>query len=418
MAKLTRYVQKLFGSTAGANRISEFGSLAAGTPTTFSGSTVTPDDVQALSNYLQGWDGAVIGNNSPAIQDMNAVQWLLSRQLAYLFQAGIPEYDASTAYYQNSFCQVSGTVYLSLTDNNVGNTPASSPSNWSAYISPRSPATRQRFTATGTTAGHLFTISTSSTCAAGDTYTNNGHTYTVLAALSAQSGQVLFTSGALAPTASGTLTRSSGAGTSSITFTLATALATYTTPANCTSVQVECVGGGGGGQGSVGVGGEGGNGTASFFGALLLSAGAGVGGGAGFAGGAGGTGSLGGLVGIIATGNSGGSTTSVSSYSAPGGNGGGSFLGGGAAGGAGTGGGANAQANTGGGGGGTGADSGAPSPPGAGGGGGGYVKGLIYSPAATYVYAVGAGGSSGAGIGVKVGGTGGSGEIVVTEYYQ
>lgn len=124
MAKLTRYLQQIFGSTANAGRISKFGSLAAGSPTTYSGATVTPANVQALSNYLQGWDGANIGNNSPAVQDMNALQWLFSRQLAYLFQEGIAEYDASTTYYTGSLCNYSGVIVQSLIDSNTGNTPS------------------------------------------------------------------------------------------------------------------------------------------------------------------------------------------------------------------------------------------------------------------------------------------------------
>lgn len=135
MAKITRATQKLFGSTANAGRLSKYGSLAAGSPVTYSGSTVTPANIQALSNFLQGLDGGVIGNNSPAIQDQNSLFYLAFYQLAYLLQQGIPEYDASTTYYTNSFCQVSGTVYVSLIDNNTGNTPASSPSDWQLYLS-------------------------------------------------------------------------------------------------------------------------------------------------------------------------------------------------------------------------------------------------------------------------------------------
>ena len=53
---------------------------------------------------------------------------------------------------------------------------------------------------------------------------------------------------------------------------------------------------------------------------------------------------------------------------------------------------------------------------GAGGGAGGYVETLIQSPAATYSYAVGAGGTGGGGS-TASGGAGGAGYIVITEYY-
>lgn len=125
--------------------------------------------------------------------------------------------------------------------------------------------TLQSFTSTGTQTGWLFTISTSTTCAVGDTYTNNSNTYTVRQALSAQSGQVLWMSGTGA-TSGTTLTRSAGAGTSSITFSVKIATATYTTPSSPgpISIFVEVVGGGGGGGGcasavaSCGAGGGGG----------------------------------------------------------------------------------------------------------------------------------------------------------------
>jgi hypothetical protein len=62
--------------------------------------------------------------------------------------------------------------------------------------------TIQKLLSTGTTTGYVFTISSSTTCAVGDTYTNNGNTYTVLGALTAQTGQVMFCSGASAPLSS------------------------------------------------------------------------------------------------------------------------------------------------------------------------------------------------------------------------
>ena len=61
MSKLTRYFQKVFGSTAAADKIGIFGSLAAGNPQY----ATTPTQIQSLSNFLNGWSSAVIGNNSP-----------------------------------------------------------------------------------------------------------------------------------------------------------------------------------------------------------------------------------------------------------------------------------------------------------------------------------------------------------------
>jgi hypothetical protein len=105
---------------------------------------------------------------------------------------------------------------------------------------------------TGTTAGYLFTISTSSTVVKGDTYTNNTNTYTVLNSLTATSGQVLYMSGASAPTASGNLSRSTGSGTATIAFTSNLALASITVGSTARMLRVLAIGGGGGGAGTTG----------------------------------------------------------------------------------------------------------------------------------------------------------------------
>lgn len=287
--------------------------------------------------------------------------------------------------------------------------------------------TIQKFTSTGSTTGYVFTISTSTTCAVNDTYTNNGNTYTVLAALSAQSGQVMFMSGSGAPLASGTLTRSAGAGTASVTYTLATALGTYTTPSSPAplSIRVRLVGGGGGGGGSGTAGGSGVSaGTSTFFGALLL---AGNGGGAGQTNGggsavAGGTASLGsGPIGLAFQGSGGaaGSGVAATNEYGMGGSGGCTPFGGaGMTVGNTTGQSAIANTGSGGGGGGTG-NSITSGGGGGGGGGGGYVDAIITSPASTYVYCIGSGGSNGsAGTNGNAGGSGGSGFIIVEESYQ
>jgi alpha-tubulin suppressor-like RCC1 family protein len=117
MAKLSRITQKIFGSGAGANQVGQFGSYAAGSPVISS----DPSVIQSLSNWLTGWFGAVVGGNSPAIEDMNGLHFVLTYQLAYLMQAGIPEYDTGTTYYTGSLCMSGGNIYRSLADNNTGN---------------------------------------------------------------------------------------------------------------------------------------------------------------------------------------------------------------------------------------------------------------------------------------------------------
>jgi hypothetical protein len=66
---------------------------------------------------------------------------------------------------------------------------------------------------------YRFTV-TAATAAAGDTYTNNGQTFTVTDAIAA--GTVLYCFGTGAPSASGNLVRTSGAGTNPIVFSAVT----------------------------------------------------------------------------------------------------------------------------------------------------------------------------------------------------
>lgn len=145
MAKLTRILQNIFASTASAGQIGEFGSLAAGTPTT----TVDPAVAQSLNNWKGGWFDAILGGNSPAIEDMNAVHFVTTYQLAYLFQAGIAEWQIATVYYTGSLVNSAGVVYVSLADDNTGNL-VSDTTKWKIYSPPLTPTVQKFLTGTGT----------------------------------------------------------------------------------------------------------------------------------------------------------------------------------------------------------------------------------------------------------------------------
>lgn len=126
MSKIARFTQKIFGINAGTDQIAQIGSLNAGTPVY----STNPATLQALSNYLAGWFSVVIGSNSPAIEDDNALNYVMTSQLAYLTQAGIAEWDSGTTYYIGSFASDGvGGFYVSLTDNNLNNALTST-SNW------------------------------------------------------------------------------------------------------------------------------------------------------------------------------------------------------------------------------------------------------------------------------------------------
>lgn len=128
MAKLTRKNQKIFADSAAASQITVFGSIKENSPNPPDYSK-DPDLIQS-NEFMQGWTGATQDDYAPYRQDMNAIQYLVTRQLAYLFQAGIPEYDSSTQYYANcSFCQINGVVYLCIQDA-LNKLPTTEPTYW------------------------------------------------------------------------------------------------------------------------------------------------------------------------------------------------------------------------------------------------------------------------------------------------
>ncbi len=122
MAKLQRKSAKVFAEQANAavGGIAQFGSLAAG-DIQYSKDV---DVIQALDAYKQGWQSAVVGNKSPAMEDRNALDYLLSYQQAYIMQHGVPEWLSTETYYKNSYVVDSnGELRVSVGDNNTGHDP-------------------------------------------------------------------------------------------------------------------------------------------------------------------------------------------------------------------------------------------------------------------------------------------------------
>lgn len=122
MAKLQRKSAKVFAEQAQAavGGIAQFGSLAAGNIQY----SKDVDTIQALPAYQQGWASAVVGNKSPAMEDRNALDYLLSYQQAYIMQHGVPEWLSTETYYQNSYVVDSnGELRVSIGDNNTGHDP-------------------------------------------------------------------------------------------------------------------------------------------------------------------------------------------------------------------------------------------------------------------------------------------------------
>ena len=199
---------------------------------------------------------------------------------------------------------------------------------------------------------------------------------------------------------------------------------TYYTPAGCTRIRVKMAGGGGGGGG----GGTSGSANATAggnttFGTALLTANGGAaaawsGGGGGAVGGAPTVNSPALAIVSLTGGAGGGSTVSQGETDFQVGSHGGqnAFGGGGGAGAAGANG-LGGQTNSGGGGGGAGSPNSATAASGPGGGAGAYIEALIVNPLASYAYAVGASGTGETGASAN-GGAGGSGVIIVEEFYD
>jgi hypothetical protein len=117
MAKIARKHQKIFaGTVSPTGVVATFGSKKAGAIAYSS----DPDVIQSLGAWSTGWADAVISNYAPAIQDLNAVCNVLTRQLAYLFQNGVPFWNAVTPYYIGSIASNDlDTIYMSMSNTNL-----------------------------------------------------------------------------------------------------------------------------------------------------------------------------------------------------------------------------------------------------------------------------------------------------------
>jgi hypothetical protein len=125
-SKIIRKTAQLFGVSAGATGVEEFASKQTGGTLVYS---IDPSDLQTAA-WSIGWLASIYqGAFAPYYQDRNAVDLVAFYQIAYLLQQGIPEWDASTTYFQNSVVQNVGRIYISLIDSNLNNVPPSGASN-------------------------------------------------------------------------------------------------------------------------------------------------------------------------------------------------------------------------------------------------------------------------------------------------
>lgn len=130
MAKINRSKQEIFANQAGSRQITAFGTAKNETPTF----TKELNQIQN-NNYLYGWTQALLPDKAPFEEDMNALFYAITSQLAYIFQEGIPEYDPNTEYSLNALARGIGSnvIYSSVVSENLGN-DLSDANYWTPFI--------------------------------------------------------------------------------------------------------------------------------------------------------------------------------------------------------------------------------------------------------------------------------------------
>ena len=122
MAKITRFTGNLEAFASAAQALER---------TVFGGATQSDTlDDNINTDFFRGWQNGTDINGYPTKQFFNALGFTLSQLIAYLHQAGIAEWDSAQEYHDGSLVNVSGVVYKSLTDTNVGNDPLTDQVNW------------------------------------------------------------------------------------------------------------------------------------------------------------------------------------------------------------------------------------------------------------------------------------------------
>ena len=105
-----------------------FASGAQGTERNIFGEYPTQSDDltdNITSEYIRGWATTPI-NTPPSREDFNALGFTSTQLIAYLFNMGCAEWDVAQEYEKGSAAIISGNIYISKTDINIGNIPYNS----------------------------------------------------------------------------------------------------------------------------------------------------------------------------------------------------------------------------------------------------------------------------------------------------
>lgn len=163
MAKISRVLQKIFGGTAASGEFGVIGSKASGSPTY----TKDVEAMQTDPKYLEGLVGITSNQGTsrlPYTEDINSLFFMVTSQLRYLFQSGIPEWISTENYYKDiSFVLDGGEIWRSSvgTDSvpNVSNQPSLNTDKWvkisiDGYVNTVS----ELESLTGTAEGQIFSV--------------------------------------------------------------------------------------------------------------------------------------------------------------------------------------------------------------------------------------------------------------------
>ena len=128
---LDRKHQKIFGANAQETDLGVVGSKNAGNPQY----STDIETLQSLSNWGTGLRALVTSTLAPYLQDQNSILYVITSQLAYLFQAGLAEWHSQTEYVANrSAVLKNGKIYIAIASST--NIEPEVASNWGAYWKP------------------------------------------------------------------------------------------------------------------------------------------------------------------------------------------------------------------------------------------------------------------------------------------
>jgi len=130
MSRVSRFLLKIFAQSAANN--GQFGSAQTGAKLI----TDDPTEIQDLPAWDLGWLEATIdAQRLPPLEEEQALDYVITTSLSYLYQQGIPEYFVDETYYEFSLARAPGTyiLYGSITDDNIGNS-TSNPTYWKYVV--------------------------------------------------------------------------------------------------------------------------------------------------------------------------------------------------------------------------------------------------------------------------------------------